>query len=164
MATTLRLIGSGSVIPEGRRIFDADGFLCRMGLIELRRPDHLPTRIVDASGTLRATSARGRAPRWSCGQPVVWRNEPLIPGELLPDTGPFPDVPPLGSRHESAIVCMRSHQGSGAVCIAHHRLHMSGHPRALMLDAHDLPHDTSECRDAVHAGLRKPPGVHSADR
>ncbi|MEL0127063.1 MAG: hypothetical protein VW929_07775, partial [Actinomycetota bacterium] len=86
---------------------------------------------------------------------LSWRSEPLIPGELLPDTGPFPDVPPLGSRHESAIVCMRSHQGSGAVCIAHHRLHMSGHPRALMLDAHDLPHDTSECRDAVHASLRE---------
>ena len=156
VATTLRLIGSDPSSPEGRRIFDGDGFLSRMGLIELRRQDHpLPTRIVDASERfVRHLLGDGRFDG-RVDNLLSWRSEPLIPGELLPDTGPFPEVPPLGSRHESAIVCMRSHQGSGAVCIAHHRLHMSGHPRALMLDAHDLPHDASECRDAVHASLRE---------
>ena len=146
----------GSSSPEGRRIFDPDGFLCRMGLIELRRQDHpLPSRIVDASERfVRHLLGDGRFDG-RVDDLLSWRSEQLMPGELLPDTVPFPEIPPLGSRHESAIVCMRSHQGSGAVCIAHHRLHMSGHPRVLILDAHDLPHDTSECRDAVYASLRE---------
>ena len=81
VATTLRLIGSDPSSPEGRRIFDPDGFLCRMGLIELRRQDHpLPSRIVDASERfVRHLLGDGRFDG-RVDHLLSWRSEQLMPG------------------------------------------------------------------------------------
>ncbi|MDA2989051.1 MAG: AAA family ATPase [Actinomycetota bacterium] len=156
VATTLRLIGSDPSSPAARSIFDVDGFLRRMGLIELRRPDHpLPSRIVNASERfVRHFLGDGRFDS-RAREFLTWRNELLIPGEILPDLAPFPDVRPLGSRQDSALICLRAHQGSGALCIAHHRLRMAGHARVLLMDASDLPKDGVECSEVLQAVLRE---------
>ncbi|HBF26619.1 MAG TPA: hypothetical protein DDW61_02420, partial [Actinobacteria bacterium] len=97
VATTLRLIGSDPSSPEGRRIFDPDGFLCRMELIELRRQDHpLPSRIVDASERFVRHLLGDDRFDGRVDDLLSWRSEQLMPGELLPDTVPFPEIPPLG--------------------------------------------------------------------
>lgn len=152
ITTALRLLGLDPSNPEYRALFDSDGRLGALGLIEVKRESHpFPARTLHVSErTVRHLLGDDR---FASEIASFLRREdaPAVGLDLLPTEPALPSATAFGQT-PSPVPVVKAHPGSGALSRVIAHLDDLG-SSVLVLDGAQIPLDVQERRSAVRAAL-----------